>query len=163
MRKIYLLFALMLLSLVCNAKSYPWEIKSAYEVQVVRVAQQGTKFYKAWGIAGSPDKAITMALQDAVAATIFTGVAGNETAGSVPPLCSESGAYEQHKAYFDTFFKKGEFLNYVENVNKNYPSGENNVSVKGGRRVGVYVKVMYDELRKKLESDGIIKSMKSYF
>lgn len=149
--------------MMCSAKSYPWEIKSVYEVQVVRVAQQGTKFYKAWGVAGSPDKAITMAMQDAVAATLFTGVQGNESAGNVPALCGSLDAYTQHKDYFDNFFKKGEFLNYVVNVNKNYPSGENNVAVKGGRRVGLYVQVMYDELRKKLESDGIIKSLNNYF
>lgn len=148
---------------VVNAKSYPFDMKHSYEVQIVRVAQQGTKFLKAWGIASSPDKAIDRALQDAVAACIFTGVPGNEVAGKIPPLVSSPDMYEQHKAFFDNFFKKGQFLQYVKNVNTDYPFGENNVQTSKGRKVGIYVVVMYDELRKLLEEEGIVKRLSSYF
>ena len=138
-------------------------MKHSYEVEIVRVAQQGDKFLKVWGIAGSPDKAILSAMQDAVAACIFTGVAGNENAGKVPSLVSGREAYEQHKTFFDTFFKKGEFLLYVKNVNSGYPTGENNIKTSKGRKVGLYVVVKYDNLRKRLEDEGIIKKLDSYF
>ena len=146
-----------------DAKSYPFDMKHSYEVQIVRVAQQGTKFLKSWGIAGSPDKAIERAMQDAVAACIFTGVPGNEIAGKIPPLVASPDMYAQHKVFFDTFFKKGQFLQYVKNVNTGYPFGEDNVQTSKGRKVGIYVVVMYDELRKLLENEGIVKRLEDYF
>lgn len=157
----------MVLMTICvlsvQAKKYPFNINHSYEVQVVRVAQQGTKFLKVWGVAGSPDKAIDQAMQDAVAACIFTGVEGNDIAGKVPALTSGKAVYEQHKQFFDNFFKKGEFLQYVQNVNSGYPTGENNVQTSKGRKVGLYVVVMYDNLRKRLEEAKIIKGLNDFF
>lgn len=128
MKRITLLIAMMAICMLSiHAKSYPFDMTHSYEVQIVRVAQQGSKFLKAWGIAGSPDKAIDRAMQDAVAACIFTGVEGNEIAGKIPALVPSKEAYEQHKQFFDTFFKKGEFLQYVKNANTGYPTGENNI------------------------------------
>ena len=158
-----LLFFLLASSMHVIAKKYPFDMNHSYEIQVVRVAQKGLKFYKVWGVAGSVDKAMTQALQDAVAASLFTGVAGSDVASAVPALCGSVSAYQDHQSYFDDFFRSGKFLLYVNNVNSQYPSGENNVRTNQGRKVGLYVQVKYDELRKKLEQDGIIKSLKDYF
>lgn len=164
MKKKSLIFVFITICLLSvNAKSYPFDMAHSYEVQVVRVAQQGTKFLKTWGVASSPDKAIDMAMQDAVAACIFTGVEGNEIAGKIPPLVADRSVYEEHKQFFDTFFKKGEFLQYVKNANTSYPTGENNVKMGKRRKVGIFVVVMYDNLRKLLEDEGIIKKLNSYF
>lgn len=164
MKRIVLFFAFTFVCMLSiHAKSYPFDMTHSYEVQIVRVAQQGTKFLKVWGTASSPDKAIDMAMQDAVAACIFTGVEGNEIAGKIPALVSGKDTYQQNKQFFDTFFKKGEFLQYVKNVNSSYPTGENNVKTSNGRKVGIYVVVKYDELRKLLEDKGIIKKLNSYF
>lgn len=164
MKRIVLFFAFAFVCMLSiHAKSYPFDMTHSYEVQIVRVAQQGSKFLKVWGTASSPDKAIDMAMQDAVAACIFTGVEGNEIAGKIPALVSDKDAYQQNKQFFDTFFKKGEFLQYVKNVNSSYPTGENNVKTSKGRKVGIYVVVKYDDLRKLLEDKGIIKKLNSYF
>lgn len=93
----------------------------------------------------------------------FTGVSGNDIAGKIPPLVNSFDVYEQHKVFFDTFFKKGQFLQYVKNVNAGYPFGEDNVQTSKGRKVGIYVVVMYDELRKLLENEGIVKRLNDYF
>lgn len=163
MKKIALQILLFGVVLSTWGKSYPFTIRQTYNVQVVRVAQQGFKFYKVWGEGKTIDKAMCQAMQDAVAASLFTGVPGNEHAGLVPALCGSIKAYEEHREYFDQFFKKGEFLQYVINVNSLYPSGENNVKIRGGHRVGLYVQVKYDSLRVKLERDGIIKGLNEYF
>ena len=163
MKKLFFLSLLMLVSLGVSAKKYKFDINHSCQVEIVRVAQQGMKYLKAWGVAGNADKAIDQALQDAVTACLFMGVEGNQIAGKIPPLTSGRDAYEAHKDFFDKFFTQGEFLNYVKNVNSCYPTGENNLAVKGGRKVGVYVVVMYDSLRKRLEQEGIIKSLNSYF
>ena len=164
MRTLFLILtAIFCIQQTAFGKKYPFDMKHSYEVQIVRVAQQGTKFLKVWGIAGSPDKAIDRAKQDAVAACIFTGVEGNKVADKIPPLATGVDAYAKHKEFFDTFFKKGVFMKYVKNVNTEYPFGEDNLSTSKGRRVGIYVIVMYDELRKLLEEKGIVKKLNSYF
>lgn len=84
MKRKLLLIALIAMSLVAaEAKSYKFNMTHSYEVAIVRVAQEGTKYLKVWGVAGSPDKAIDQAMQDAVAACIFTGIEGNQIAGKV--------------------------------------------------------------------------------
>lgn len=163
-KPLMLLGLLALLSVECMAKKYPFKFNPSYEIEQVRVAEQGTKFVKCWGIAGNADKAIIAAQQNAVAACIFTGVAATETAGRIPPLCmSGPDAYQLNKDYFDQFFITGQFFEYVKMVNSRYPTGENNVKTSKGRKVGIYLQVMYDALRKRLERDGIIKSLDSYF
>ena len=131
MKRKLLLIALIAMNFVAaEAKRYKFNMTHSYEVAIVRVAQEGTKYLKVWGVASSPDKAIDQAMQDAVAACIFTGIEGNQIAGQVPPLTSGKDSYELHKDFFDKFFKKGEFMNYVKNVNSNYPTGENNIICK---------------------------------
>lgn len=143
-----------------HAKKYPFDRNHAYNVSIIRVGQAGTKYLKAYGIAGNADKAIDQAMQDAVAACIFEGVPGNEKADKIEPICKNGKeAYEKNKAYFDEFFTKGDFLLYVKNTNSMYPTGENNVGVSGGRRVCINVEVMFDELRKRLENDQIVTSL----
>ena len=164
MKKITFLFLLATLCLTVSARKYPFVLEKSYEIEKVRVAQQGLKFVKVFGIGKNADRAMEQAKQNAVAACLFFGVAGTESAGEIPPLCPDgTQGYEKNKSYFDRFFSNGDFFMYVENVNTRYPSGENNMKVKGGRRVGLYLTVKYDQLRKRLEQDGILKSLDSYF
>ena len=147
------------------AKGYPFDMKHTYNVQQIRVAQDQSRFLKVFAVASNADKAITQALQDAVACCIFQGIAAVESsvghnAVGVPPLCPGGiKDYEANKEYFDSFFKNGDFLLYVVNSNTLYPTGENNLRVKGGRRVGIYVQLKVKQLRQRLEQDGIIKSL----
>lgn len=51
MKRIAFLFVFMIIAFSSlNAKSYHFDMAHSYEVQIVRVAQQGTKFLKAWGV-----------------------------------------------------------------------------------------------------------------
>ena len=165
MKKVlFLLLASCLLCLPSMAKKYRFQPMSSYEVLQVRVAQEGTKFVKAWGVASNADKAIVQAQMNAIAACLFTGVEATETAGRIPPICAQEGdAYAINRTYFDNFFSTGEFLKYAKTVNTRYPSGEDNVKTPEGRKVGVYLQIMYDSLRKQMEKDGIVKSLGNYF
>ncbi|MBR6121517.1 MAG: hypothetical protein IKQ05_03895 [Prevotella sp.] len=165
MRKsLFLAFVLSVLCLSAQAKKYPFDMDHGYQVEQIRVAQGESRFIKVWGISSGVDKAIIRAQQDAVAACIFEGIPACQVAGAVPPLCAEGRkAYEAHKAYFDEFFIRGEFLNYAKNTNTRYPTGENNVSTPEGRKVAIYVQLDVQQLRKKLEADGIIKSFENVF
>lgn len=165
MKKILMSLVLMILlsNFSIEAKRYRFVIKNSYETEIVRVGKKGEKYICVIGEAGSVSNAMDMAMQNAVAACLFTGVEGNAHAGRIPAICDSSEAYELNKKYFDTFFKKGEFMNYVKNINSCYPSGANNVRVGLKRKVRLWVIVHYDALREKMENDGVVKSLDVYF
>ena len=165
MKRIVIIFTLIILmsNISLEAKKYKFNINEPYEIEIVRVGKKGEKYLCVTGVAGSVDKAMDKALQNAVAACIFTGIEGNVHAGRIPAICDSIGAYNQNKKYFDTFFKKGEFMNYVKNINSGYPSGANNVRVGLKRKVKLWVIVYYDALRAKMEEDGLVKSLDVYF
>lgn len=164
-RVIAIICALLFVTPFVYAKKYPFTMKRTFDVSLVKLGKEGTYYVKAWGTANNADKAIAQAQQNAVAACLFWGLDGGiEGASPQPAMCKDGiAAYEENKKYFDDFFKKGYFLNYVENVNQGYPTGQNNLRVKGGRKVGIHLLIKKDALRKKLEKDGIIKSINSYF
>lgn len=165
MRKYLLLIGLLAVMATASAKKYPFDMNHSYNVQQIRVAQDESRLVKTWGEAKNADKAIDRALQDAVACCIFMGIdalvtTSGHNAEAIPPLCPEGiSAYQKHKEYFDKFFKNGDFLLYAVNTNSRYPTGENNVKVKNGRRVGIYAQLKVKQLRQRLEQDGIIKSL----
>lgn len=161
---LWLLSILFFLPISMYGKKYQFKMAEHYDIVQIRVAEQGYKYVKVWGIGKNADRAIEQAKMNAVAACLFEGVAANEIAGRIPPLCPEgASAYDAHREYFDNFFSSGLFLEYVKSVNSRYPTGADNVSTSKGRRVGIYLEICYDDLRKKLEKDGIIKSLDSYF
>ena len=45
--------------------------------------------------------------------------------------------YNSNKTYFNNFFRKGKFLDFVSKVNSTYPMGADNVKVNGGRRIQI--------------------------
>ena len=147
-------------------KKYKFTFTPPFDIEQVRVAEKGTKFVKSWAVDKNADKAIIKAKQNVVAAALFTGIAPNNVmgCGAVPPLCPEGpDAYMAHKDYFDKIFVEGEFFNYAIDVNSTYPTGQNNIQTPEGRRVGVMIQLLYDELRERLIQDNIIKSMGSQF
>jgi len=134
-----------------------------YEITTVKVGVDGTKFVKVWGFGSSQDKAIMAAKQNAVHACIFRGLPGSETAMSTPALCSPD-VLDQYEEYFQDFFADGgPWLAYITLTTDGVPSGTDVRKVKGGKKVGLYISIMYDNLKKKLENDGVIRKLSSGF
>jgi len=150
------------------AKKYKWSYGShALEVYTTGQGAGRTQLVKAWAVAKNADKAIEQAKMDAVTAALFTGIPFDaRTHGmgvsNLQPLVKEE-QYREYQTLFDDFFKKGDFMQFVRDVNSAYPSGENNVSVSGGRRVGVNLVVDYPGLRYWLEQNGITKGLGGHF
>jgi hypothetical protein len=135
-----------------------------YEVSTVQVGQDGTKFLKVWGFGKRVDLAVTQAKKNAVHACIFRGVPGNANAMATPALCPDPTTLDANLDYFYDFFETGStYLSFVNLTTDGIPSGQDKREVKGGYKVAIYVQVMYDNLKKKLQSDGIIKSLNSGF
>lgn len=166
MKKISILTLIVLLAVSVQAKKYKYVFAPPFEIEQVRVAQQGTKFVQSWAIDKNADKAIILAKENAVAAMLFTGIAPNDVmgAGVVPPLFPQGPvAYEQNKEFFDNFFQEGVFLKFVLDVNSTYPTGQNNVQTPKGRRIGIYLQLLYDNLRQYLIEENLIKAMGDQF
>lgn len=135
-----------------------------YEITTEKVGTEGTKFVKVWGFGKNEDAAIMQAKKNAVHACLFRGIPGNSTAMSTPAICSDSNALFANQSYFELFFKAGgPYLAYVNMTTDGVPSGQDKRKVKGGFKVAIYVQVMYDNLKKKMEDDGIVRKLSTGF
>ena len=136
-----------------------------YEITTVKVGVEGTKFVKVWGYGKTIDKAIMNAKKNAVHACIFRGIPGAATAMATPAILrNEADAIEQHSDYFYEFFEAGvAYLGYVNVTTDGVPGGQDRRKVKGGYKVALYVQVMYDNLKRKLENDGIARKLSTGF
>ena len=67
--------------------------------------------------------------------------------------------YENHKDYFDDFFNEGKYANYSRVALNNYV--EQNSLIKVGKlyKIGKIVVISYNDLRKQLETDKVIKGL----
>ena len=134
-----------------------------YEITTERVGVEGTKFVKVWGFGKNVDKAIMAAKRNAVHACIFRGLPGNTNANATPAILGVS-AYEENAAYFNEFFAPGgAYLGFVNMTTDGVPTGQDRRKVKGGYKVAIYVQVMFDNLKDKLERDGLKKRLSDGF
>ncbi|MGL4364298.1 MAG: hypothetical protein ACRCSB_03755 [Bacteroidales bacterium] len=135
-----------------------------YELTPLAVGQDGTKVFKVFGFAKKVDLAIVQAKKNAVAACIFRGIAGGNGVASTPAICPDSKTEELHAEYFEKFFETGgRYLQYVNSTTDGVPSGQDRLKIKGGYKVGVSVQILYDKLRKDLESDNIARRLDAGF
>lgn len=167
-RVILTLLLLMVATGVCFAqgkdrrKSFKsWE---NYEITTIKVGVEGTKYVKVWGFGKSVDKAIMSAKRNAVHACLFRGLPGNNSAMPTPALLSDPDAYAKNQAYFDEFFQPGgAYLGYINVTTDGVPGGQDRRKVKGGYKVAISVQVMFDNLRDKMENDGLIRKLSTGF
>lgn len=128
----------MLPSIYMEAKNYTFSFDSQREVYVSRSTKEGTKMLKVTAYGKSADKAIDQAMVDAVAAMLFDGAVGIGEMESCPAVLLDGRVvYNQNKSFFDSFFKKGDFLKYVKKVNSTYPTGSDNVTTGKGRKIQI--------------------------
>lgn len=153
--------------LTSEAKKYKWELGQPVEVCTIGQGKRGTQMVKAWAVAKNADKAIEKAKMDAVTAALFYGIPYDASTygmgvSNLGPLLDKMD-YQENQTLIEEFFKKGEFLNYVMEVNSSYPSGENNIKVDGGRRIGIRLLVDYPRLRQWISDNNIKKGLGDHF
>ena len=135
-----------------------------YEIEALGVGQDGTKVFKIWGYGSTVGEAVMSAKADAVAACIFKGLTGGAGSAPTPPICTETNIEVTKSDYFEKFFELGgKYLQYVAVTNDGNPSGADRIKIKKGFKVAIYVQVMYDALRRQLESDGIARRLDAGF
>ncbi|MCD8135539.1 MAG: hypothetical protein LUH01_06140 [Parabacteroides gordonii] len=132
-----------------------------YEVQMLGVGQDGTKVFKIWAFGKKPDEAIMHAKQLAVRACLFKGLPGSGETNETPAIC-DTGAETTYADFFESFFTVGgAYLNYVNMTTDGIPSGQDRLKIKGGYKIGLKVQVLYNNLRKAMETEGIAKRLDS--
>lgn len=134
-----------------------------YEIEMLGVGQDGTKVFKIWAYGSDVDRAIMRAKQLAVRACLFRGLPGSQQTNETPPIC-DPDAETKYSDYFQQFFAiGGSYLNYVNITTDGVPSGQDRLKIKKGYKVGLKVQILYDNLRRKMEQDGIAKRLDNLF
>jgi hypothetical protein len=132
-----------------------------YEIQAaVGQAPEGACLVRVWTYSPKATIAEGQAGKNAVHGIIFKGfppsTQGARIAGR-DPLVNDPQVEETFSEYFEEFFKTGgAYQRYVSYIGNGIPDQQ----IKVGKefKVGVTVVVMIDQLRKRLEADGILKS-----
>ncbi|WP_303316915.1 hypothetical protein Q4Q34_08920 [Flavivirga abyssicola] len=137
-----------------------------YDLECEGIAKQGSKLVKVWSYSKNPKHAISRGMKNAVHGIIFKGYAGGGQ-GCTPlkPLVKSVDKEEKFKAFFDAFFADGgEYLKYVSAATDGSIAPGDRLKVSRREyKIGVIVNIQFDQLRKRLESEGISKGLASGF
>lgn len=137
-----------------------------YDLECEGIAKQGSKLVKVWSYSKNPKHAISRGMKNAVHGIIFKGYAGGgQGCTSLRPLVKSAETETKFKAFFDAFFADGgEYLKYVSAATDGSIAPGDRLKVsKREFKIGVIVNIQFDMLRKRLESEGIIRSLGSGF
>lgn len=132
-----------------------------YEIQPAGVGTNGTKAVKVWGYGPSVEDAIQIAKRNAVAACIFDGIPAGQGVARTPAIVTDRDAHEKHADFFEEFFKiGGRYLRFITLSTEEPPSGQDRLRIERNYyKVGIYAQVMYDDLRRELEEEGIARRL----
>ncbi len=137
-----------------------------YDVECEGIAKQGSKLVKVWSYSKNPKHAISRAMKNAVHGIIFKGFAGgNQGCTSLQPLVKDATIETKFKTFFDAFFLDGgEYLKYVSAATDGRIAPGDRLKISRREyKIGVVVNVMYNQLRKRLEKEEIIKGLSAGF
>lgn len=132
-----------------------------YEIQpAVGQAAQGSALVRVWTYSKNATVATNQASKNAVHGIIFKGFPsandGTRIVGR-EPIIADPAVEEANAAYFEKFFENGgAYQRYVSLMNNGAP--DQVMKVGKEYKIAVTVVVLVDQLRKRLEDDGIIKS-----
>lgn len=139
-----------------------------YEIEpAIGQAKQGSCLVKVWTYARRTDEAKTQAAKNAVHGIIFKGYAASTDGSRLPAqkaLVTDYETEKNHSAYFEEFFKDGgRYMRFVTLVNNGIPGHGDLIKVGKEYKIGIIVSVKKDDLRKELETTGIIRALNAGF
>ncbi|MDD7887120.1 hypothetical protein [Flavivirga sp. 57AJ16] len=137
-----------------------------YDLECEGIAKQGSKLVKVWSYSKNPKHAISRGMKNAVHGIIFKGYAGGgQGCTSQKPLVKSADTEKNYKEFFDAFFADGgEYLKYVSAATDGSIAPGDRLKVSRREyKIGVIVNIQFNQLRKRLESEDIIRSLNSGF
>ena len=173
MKQKNLLILALLLAIGTNANAQ-WKKNKAnedtkiwrYDLECEGIAKQGSKLVKVWSYSKNPKHAISRGMKNAVHGIVFKGYAGGGQ-GCTPlkPLVKDTDIEEKFKTFFDAFFADGgEYLKYVSAATDGSIAAGDRLKVSRREyKIGVIVTIQFNQLRKRLEKEGIVRSLASGF
>ena len=128
-----------------------------YEIEMAEIGEPGTLVVKVWCYSKKPQISEDIAKMNAIKGVLFKGVGDSGRMKGRKALIVDG--YENHKDYFDDFFKEGKYSNYSRIALNNYV--EQNSLIKVGKvyKIGKIVVISYNDLSKQLETDKVIKGL----
>ena len=168
MKRIYLLFFLLAVAVICvdakknNNQSYDYELEMSSSFPS---ATAGYVVFKVWSF-GKEKHLLTkdVCMRNAIHGVLFKGIVAPDTGaqGNVDALIP--GGNETDKKFFDEFFNSGEYMKYIQATNRGGIQAGDVMKISNKiYKVGMLVQVNLSALRKRMEDAGIIKSARSIF
>jgi hypothetical protein len=137
-----------------------------YEIECAGIGVQGTYLIKVWSYSKNPDIAIEQSKKNAVHGIIFKGFnGGKQGCISQKPLARKINLENEKKSFFKNFFSDGgDYLKFVSLSSDGSVAANDRLKVsKKEYKIGVVVSINKDELRKSLETAGVLKSLSNGF
>lgn len=100
-----------------------------YEIEMAEVGEPGTLVVKVWCYNKKPQISEDVAKMNAIKGVLFKGVSDSGRMKGRKALVEDG--YDNHKDYFDDFFKEGKYANYSRVALNNYV--EQNSLIKVGK------------------------------
>lgn len=160
------LICIVLLSVSCaTSKKVTDDTKSfRYELEAMPTGVQGTYLIKVWSYSKDPKLPMDKAKKNAIHGVIFKGFPGKSGIPGQVALVSNANVETEKADFFDKFFATGgEFLKYANIASNGAIAAQDIMKVGKEYKIGVVVSVNTAELRKALETAGVIKSLDSGF
>lgn len=169
----HLLLCAFLLTTISSAEAQ-WKKNKAnrdskifrYDVECEGVAKQGSKLVKVWSYSKNPKYAISGGMKNAVHGVLFKGYgSGVEGCSALEPMIDASRDLSKYADFFDEFFKDGgEYLRYVSSATDGRIAAGDRLKISRREyKIGVIVIIKYNQLRKRMEKEGIVKKLSSGF
>ena len=154
-----------LLSIVifsCFSASVSGQNKSI-ELVFAETGAPGTTVVTVWSYSPKATIDDDLVLENAVKGCIFNGIKENKEKRIIAKTALLPDGETANADYFDSFFKTGEYRDFCRMGMNGYVEQGNLIKLKRGYRIGKLVVINYDDLRRKLEKDGIIRGLDSGF
>ncbi|KAA5535104.1 hypothetical protein F0919_10965 [Taibaiella lutea] len=135
-----------------------------YDIQCENIGLDGTKLIKVWSYSKKEKFPLRQAQKNAIHGMIFKGFSGNATTGcpTQRPLADSPDLESKQAAFFAAFFAdNGPYQKYVNSTIEETPIER--IRVGKEYKIGIIITVMYSQLRKDLERQGIIKPLDAGF
>ena len=159
MKKILLVFILCFIStIVVQAKD---DYTDQYEIELAEVGAPGTLVVRVWCYGKKPNIQDDLYKENAIKGILFRGVSDSGRMKGRRTLVTDG--YDSHRDYFDNFFKEKRFNNYARIALDGYVEQNSIIKVKKLYKVAKIVVISYNEIRKQLEDDKIIRGLSSGF
>lgn len=151
--KLYLVAIILCIVVACSPKKSIATYYS-YKTECLRSELDGTEVFKTWGTGENEGEATQLALKNALNDILFNGITDGKKDCSMNPIVAEPNARKKYEEYFNGFFTKGGYNNYIS-IDKSASIVNKQSSNK--YTVGLVVTIMRSKLENKLKQDGIIR------